>query len=810
VLRRRRIVEARPKRRRIRKLRLLVLVTVLCTLAFASFTYGMVTAIGSEIPLLDPRFRKDVNGYIYAGNGETVLAVLRGSESRVLIDKSDMSPWVRQAIVAVEDKRFFEHRGIDVRGIVRAIWSDVRNREVVQGGSTITQQYIKNAYIKNQRSLGRKLREAALAWQLEQQWPKDQILTAYLNTIYFGNGAYGVQQAAQTYFKHGARRLTLAESALLAGIPADPARFDPATRPRAARERRRLVLRRMLEQGDITRSDFLEADEAPLPDPEEIRLPSSRGQTAQYFVNYVIQQLLDRGYRTSEVFGGGLRVRTTIDLGLQRYAREAISKWLVDPNGPSAALVAIDPRNGKVLAMVGGNNFRKNQFNLAVQAERQPGSAFKPFVLATALEDGVAPSTTFVSKPTFISLGGPVWEVHNYEEQYLGTISLETATVHSDNAVYAQLTRLVGPSSVARTATRLGIKSPLNSYFAIGLGAEAVNPLEMARAFSAFANGGLRVDGSAFGNRPRAIEWVRDENGDLRDHNVAERTRVLRPDSAAILNSILQRVVHEGTGRAAELEHGRSAAGKTGTTEEHGDAWFVGYTPQLVTAVWVGYPDELRPMTTEFHGDPVAGGTYPAQIWKTFMERALESQPIVEFPLPPSLYAAPRRVVWRGGLRLDNGYCRDTAQVMYLVGFGPGKTADCKPNEVDVPDVVGATLDEALELLAAQPLTPVFAYKPAKPKQRVDIVLTQFPAAGGKASANDEVTLVLAKPLNGVVPRVVGLTLREARARLLGRRLDPVVLRFADGRPGRVVSQAPPPGVAAQPGMDVRLVIGRG
>jgi penicillin-binding protein 1A len=782
---------------------------VLGVLGLASFTFGLVTAIASEIPLLDPRYQKDVNGYVYAGDGHRVLAVLRGRESRVLVEQEDMSPWIRTAIVAVEDRRFYEHRGIDVRGIARAVWADVRNRNVVQGGSTITQQYVKNAYIRNQRSIGRKLREAALAWQLEQQWSKDEILTAYLNTIYFGNGAYGVHQASQTYFRHGPRRLTLAEAALLAGIPADPTRFDPATRPRAAAERRRLVLRRMLEQRLVTRRAFLEADRTPLPQPEDIRLPGTQGP-AQYFVNYVKQQLVDR-YPSSQVFGGGLRVQTTIDLELQGFAREAISKWLTDPEGPSAALVAIDPRNGKVLAMVGGNNYRKSQFNLAVQAERQPGSAFKPFVLATALEEGVAPATTFVSEPTFISLGGPVWEVHNYEEQYLGTIDLETATVHSDNAVYAQLTRLVGPSGVATTAKRLGIASPLRNYFAIGLGAQAVNPLEMARAFSAFANGGLRVDGTSFGNRPRAVQWVRDENGDLLHDNGVRTTRVLRPDTVAILNSILQRVVREGTGKAAALPDGRPVAGKTGTTEEYGDAWFVGYTPQLVTAVWVGYPDRLRPMTSEFHGEPVAGGTYPALIWRSFMERALAGKPVIEFAPPPSVYAAPRRVVWRdGGLRLDNGFCRESAEVMYLVGFGPGQTADCKPNEVDVPRVVGSTLEEAKERLAEQPLVPVFAYKPAEPKQRVDIVLAQFPVGGGTASANDEVTLVVAKPLHGVVPRVVGLTLAAARVRLLGRKLDPVVLRFGDGRAGRILSQAPPPGVAAQPGMKVRLVVGRG
>jgi membrane peptidoglycan carboxypeptidase len=276
-----------------------------------------------------------------------------------------------------------------------------------------------------------------------------------------------------------------------------------------------------------------------------------------------------------------------------------------------------------------------------------------------------------------------------------------------------------------------------------------------------------------------------------------------------MVTSILQQVVSEGTGRAAALPD-RPAAGKTGTSENYGDAWFVGYTPQLVTAVWVGYPNGLVPMTTGFHGEPVAGGTYPALIWKAFMQRALANEPPAAFPPEPSLYAAPRRVVWRGGsLRLDNGYCEDTVLVSYFAGLTPGPVAHCKPNEVEVPRVVGAKIGDAKERLAAQPLTPVFAYKPAKPLQRVDIVLKQYPARG-TLSSYDRVTLVVAKPTHGVVPRVLGRPLRVARERLARRGLRAVVVRFGDGPPGRVVSQAPPAGVAAARGLAVQLVVARG
>src|SRR5436189_767341 len=540
--RRRRSAAARPGgRRRIRKLRLFALLALLAVLGLASFSVGLVTAIAGEIPALNPsRIHNQTDGFIYASNGR-VLSVLRGSQSRILLRSDQISPLMKQAIVAIEDKRFYEHRGVDVRGIMRALWADMRGGGAVQGGSTITQQFVKNAYTKNQRSIARKLREAALAWQLEQRWSKDRILTAYLNTIYFGNGAYGVEQGAQTYFHHGAGpgRLTLAEAALLAGIPEDPAAYDPATNQRAARQRRNLVLREMLDQGDITQADYAHAILQKMPNRQEIQLPGDQGP-AQYFANYVKQQLVDR-YGSGRVFGGGLKVDTTIDLKIQKMARNSIGQWLTNPAGPTAALVAVDPRDGRVLAMFGGSNFRKSQFNLAVQGERQAGSSFKPFVLATALKEGVAPSTTFDSKQVTINAGGRLWEVHNYEDEYLGPITIQQATAYSDNAVFAQLTKLVGPSNIARTARSLGIRSPLQPYFSIGLGAQGVNPLEMARAFSAFANSGKRVDGRRFGNEPRVITKVANEKGRPIDDNTARPVQALSEEHAALVTVPLQK-----------------------------------------------------------------------------------------------------------------------------------------------------------------------------------------------------------------------------------------------------------------------------
>jgi penicillin-binding protein 1A len=787
-------------------------------LAFVSFAYGMITAIGSDLGQLDPstQHKPQLDGRIVAGDGKTVLAILRGSEARSLASSDEIPFVMKHAIVDIEDRRFFEHRGIDLRGMARAAWSDLRNKKLVEGGSTITQQFVKNTYRQNERTIARKLREAALAWQLEKHWNKDKILTAYLNTIYFGNGAYGIKQAARTYFGHGPEKLTLAEAALLAGIPKDPGRYDPVRFPRVARARRALVLRKMLEQEDITPAEARTATEAPLPDPAKVTLGSIQGK-APYFTNFVKDELVRR-YGASYVYGGGIEVVTSIDLGLQKLAHDAIDKWLPDPQGPTAALVALDPRDGRVLAMVGGRNFRASQFNLATQGERQPGSAFKPFVLTAALEQGISPSSYLTSKPQYIYLGDRYWSVSNAEGDYLGPIDLRTATTYSDNTVYAQLTEFVGPPAIREVAKRLGIKSPLHEWLSIGLGGEAVNPLEMARAYAAFADNGNLVEGSQLPDEPRAVLAIRSIRNDKLKANSVVSKQEIDPNTAAMVTQLLQGVVSSGTGRRAALAD-RPVAGKTGTTENYGDAWFVGYTPQLAVAVWVGYPNKLVPMENLYHGDPVAGGTYPALVWKSFMESAFsylsQRDPSggwepESFPEPSYPYSTTKQVVWRdGSLKLDNGYCRYGFPLVYFAGYGPDKVAQCKPNEVEVPRVIGMKLTDAQARLAQQPLESEVLYKPAEPLQRPGIVLDQIPRRG-HLSSYDKVILVLAKPTAGLIPDLVGLTLPQARAKLRALNLRPELGAFVEGRPGRVVAQRPKAGGAAEQGMSVTLAVGRG
>ncbi len=762
-----------------------------------------MTAVAAKVPQLDPaRQKQQANTYVYAANGYTVLSILRGEQARILVPSESISPWMKHAIVAAEDKRFYEHRGIDLRGMGRALYADISNRGAVQGGSTITQQFVKNAYLTSQKSIGRKLFEAALAWQLEQKWTKDRILTAYLNTVYFGNGAYGVEQASRIYFHHKAKLLNPAESALLAAIPEDPSAWDPVAHPQAARDRRDLVLRLLLAQGYLTQSQFDKWHAYPMPNPKDVSLPSTQGVAAPYFANYVKEQLVDH-YGPARTFGGGLKVTTTLNVGLQQMARDAIASVLPqNGSGPTAAVVVLDAQNGSVLAMVGGENYHHNQFNLATQGERQPGSSFKPFVLATALRQNIAPSSVLNSAPVTINADGRLWKVNNYEGEYLGRINLTQAIAYSDNSVFSQLTALVGPRSVRDTARALGITTKLNGYFAIGLGAEPATPLEMARAYASFADGGFRVDGSIFGDQPRAISKIQDSKGHVTANDVVAKT-VLSPTQAETINQLLQGVVQFGTGKAAQLPN-RQVAGKTGTTENYGDAWFVGYTPQYVAAVWVGYPDKLIPMTTEFHGKPVAGGTYPALIWKAFMQKALAKLPPATFTPPDYGYAAPVSVVNRGGiLERDDGLCRNAVQLEFFGGQGPERVATCKTNEVDIPDTVGMSLADARSRLQGQPLSAQVVYKPAATGQRLGIVVGQLPR-NGTASAGDKITIVLRKSLHGVVPNVVGMPLVQAEAKLAKLKL--VVSTRGPAR-GKVSKQSVLAHTASAPGERIVLTV---
>jgi penicillin-binding protein 1A len=636
-------------RPRLKRLRLALILAGLSVIAIVSTAFGMMMAVAADLPELENQreFQRAQNSLLVDVRGD-YLATL-ADQGRIIVPSRDIALSMQHAIIAIEDERFYQNDGVDLRGIGRALWQDVTTGRAAQGGSTITQQFVKNATQKqSRRTLVEKVREAALAYHLTRKWSKQKILTEYLNSIYFGNGAYGIESAARTYFGRDidhlgcgkpddrcASDLKPQEAALLAGMVASPNAYDPIAHPQAARRRRDVVLAKMLEQGYLTRTEYERGiGEAP-PSRGTVRPPQAQAasKSSAYFATWVRQQVIDR-YGAREALLGGLRVQTTIDLGLQRRAEDAIGRWLGNPpSGPHAALVAIDNKSGEVRAMVGGTDYDQTPFNLATQGQRQPGSAFKPFVLATAIRRGISPSSTWSSARQVINVPNSTekFTVNNYDDNYSGVSTLARATTFSDNAVYAQVGIKAGTKRVARTAERMGIRTPVSSNYAITLGGlkQGVTPLDMAHAYSTFATGGELVTGTLGAGRkgPVGIRRVtlRDDRSRVVDRNRVRRKQVIRKDVAETTTGILESVIKVGTAKVAQLGKVR-AWGKTGTTENYGDAWFVGSTEKLTVAVWVGYPNELRPMRSEYRGEPVAGGTFPAQIWHDFMLAVLQSE----------------------------------------------------------------------------------------------------------------------------------------------------------------------------------------
>jgi penicillin-binding protein 1A len=688
----------RPPKPKLKKLRLAFVLLGLTVLAIISTFFGMLMAVARDLPSLENQaeFEAAENSILYADTPSckdlddlkscTRIARLTGNLNRILVSEGEISPNIKNAVISIEDRRFYDHEGVDYTGIGRALWQDILRRSAAQGGSTITQQFVKNALAaQGNRSVFQKLRESALAYHLERKWSKEKILTQYLNTVYFGNGAYGVEAAVRTYFGEGdepeeldgaeplagvvydddtlepqpdpdrreSSRVTPAEAALLAGMIASPSMYDPVENPTAAAERRNLVLSRMLEQEMITEAQYEEALRTPVPDEDEVDPPDADSDQP-YFTSWMTEHLLDL-YGPGVVFGGGLDVKTTIDPELQAAAEEAIAGRLAGI-GPSASLVAIENKTGEVKAMVGGTDFDARPFNLATNGHRQPGSAFKPFILLRALQDGIDPNSSWASMPKqlpFRNSAGrrELFEVSNYEDSYLGTASLWSATATSDNSVFAELGMKVKPKRVARLANEMGIRTELSTNPAMLLGGleEGVTPLEMAYAYSTLANEGRRVSGTLAPNDtgPVAIKEVVGPGADKENKPIEER--VFPKKVGQVAKDLLSLVVTSGTGEAAQVGE-EFIWGKTGTTENYGDAWFVGSNDQLTVAVWVGYADKLQPMEYEYAGSPVAGGTYPAAIFSDFMSAWVElraargldkEEEEGEIPVPVDSYTTP-------------------------------------------------------------------------------------------------------------------------------------------------------------------------
>jgi penicillin-binding protein 1A len=651
---------SKPARPRLKKLRILFVLLGLSVLAVVSMVFGMMTAVSQDLPAIYnfAQYKAAKNSEVFDASGESI-GTLTSNQNKILLTSGQISPNMKNAVVSIEDARFYEHSGVDFQGIARALVRDVLSQSAAQGASTITEQFVKNALeAEGSRTVLEKFREAALAYRLERHWSKDKILTEYLNTIYFGEGAYGIEAAARTYFGSAhpgcgttaepcASVLEPWEAATLAGIIASPSAYDPKIYPENALGRRNIVLEKMFEQGYITQTQFEEGRKQALPAPSQIE-PPKLDSRAPYFTSWLRQQLVER-YGAAKTFFGGLKVKTTLDLKLQNAAEEAVNSYL-GYLPPTASVVVLDNKNAGVKAMVGGPNFQTKPFNLATLGHRQPGSSIKPFTLITALEEGISPETVYESSPQefhFGKNGQETFVVHNDEDSYLGSCSIICATTYSDNSIYAQLALegLKGKTiedrtrSIAATIHKMGYREPISTNPAMVLGGlkEGVTPLGWTYAYSTLANNGDRVSGSLApdpGDSPVAYTQVEDQDGHTikGGDNDSTHEQVLSEGTAEEAKSILETVVSSGTGTHADIG-AAGQWGKTGTTEENGDAWFCGATEEVTACVWVGYADTVTPMTTLYNGGPVMGGTFPAEIWASVIsawqdikaERAAES-----------------------------------------------------------------------------------------------------------------------------------------------------------------------------------------
>ncbi|RJP27438.1 MAG: PBP1A family penicillin-binding protein [Actinobacteria bacterium] len=800
----------------------IVFISFLCLAVMAGgFFFWFYTGVG--LPRLEDleNHQLDQTSKIIAADG-SIITELHGEQNRENVSLDQICPDLQNAVIAIEDERFYQHGGVDWKAIARAFWTNVVQGEVVQGASTITQQYVDIALAGRERTYWRKIEEARLANQLERKFSKDKILEMYLNEVYFGQGCYGVKTASQTFFGKQPSELGLDEAALLAAIIRIPNYYSPYLNVEAARDRRNVVLDKMEELGFITYAQAAEAKSKDLvvqPIPEEAPSP-----TAPYFVEYVKQYLYnvfaaDPDLRAKFgdlspddiIFRGGLRVHTTIDLNLQKYAEDAINSTLNQEGDPSAALCAVDPRSGEIKAMVGGKDYSELQYNIAAQGGRQPGSSFKGFVLTTAISNGISPYKSYDSSPTTLEFpDGTKWKVGNAEGSSYGTINVYSATVRSVNVVYARIIRDVGTQRVIQMAQAMGITSEIPPYPSIALGTNEVNPLEMASAYGTLANNGVHVP-------PICVTKVTDAEGNIIFENTPKGQRVVREDVAAVVNSILQDAVRYGTGRAARID--RPQAGKTGTTDDYADAWFCGYTPDLSAAVWVGYSEGRIPMRS-VHGITVYGGTFPAQIWRKFMENALVDVPASAFP-EAEFAGEEDESEWvtlticsDSGLRATP-FCPHTETKTFRRGEEPSGTCtihNTQTQKVNVPAVTGLTEAGASAAIRGAGLNPAvnYAYSSAAPQ---GTVINQSPLAGTSVNIGSTVSITVSQGAapQASVPNVVGMGETAAKETLsAGGFTYKVVYSPTDAsQVGIVISQFPGGGASAGPGSQVIITVGK-
>jgi penicillin-binding protein 1A len=739
-----------------------------------------------------------------------LLAELHGLENRDVLSGEQIPQVLRDAVVAIEDERFYSDEGVDFLTVVRAAWADLRNKRVAQGGSPITRQLIKNAFASISSTFDRDLTQTALAYQLENTWSKDKILNEYLNVSYFGEGAYGVQAAARAYFGVDAADLTVAEAALLAGLLDAPSAYSPRRDPHGALERRDLVLNKMYQQRYITSAQLQEG----LAEPLELADPAAGEEAAYpYWIELVREQLVAR-YGSSLVLRGGLRVQTSIDMSLQQAAEEAVSSWSDQPGDPAAALVAVDVHSGQMVAMVTEAGSSGARVNLATQGKRPPGSAFEPFVLVTALENGVSPDTLLDAAPLTGDMPPGSGEISSSGQARL---SLAEATATSATAVFTRLAMQLGTASVAQTAQAMGISSALSEEAlpaaAMAAPPTGVSPAEMALAFATLASGGERLsaqvtfDPSKAG-LPLSIVKVTDPDGRVLDQNDVVHTRVLDAGIAALATRCLRAVVESGMGKAANI--GRPAAGVAGTSEDGRDVWFIGYTPELVTAVWVGYPEE-RPHPADARRADPGDDSLPARIWAAFMAKALAGIPVSEFSDAGVNRWVTLEVCSESHL-LPARYCPSLVKMLFRSDKIPVDVCALHaPQEVAVPAVTGMPATKAALLLSDTrfDVSQVYDRDSLRP---AGVVVEQRPKAGALLLEGSTVVIVVSTGEGrAVVPSVVGLPLEDAQAKLAAAGLTAEIVYQTDEAPaGTVLAQDPAGAKIAARGSSVRLTVSSG
>ncbi|HYI44888.1 MAG TPA: transglycosylase domain-containing protein [Actinomycetota bacterium] len=874
----------RPNLRALIASLLVVLVTASC---------AQLTEQLEDLPTLsdaDLRFRLAQSSKIFDADGQ-LITTLHKTENRTIISLKRMPKYVREAVIAIEDERFYQHKGVDVRAIARALLANVASGEIREGGSTITQQYVKNVIIAPgeiaEKTFERKIIEAALSRQVEKELSKNEILERYLNTVYFGEGAYGVQAAANTYFGKSAADLSLPEAATLAGIIRIPEEYDPYKNPKAARQRRDLVLRQMAKNGYIEEA---KADKAMRKKIKLDEVTVADEYPAPYFIDYVHRLVTyDPRFkavgdtvaeRTKRLFQGGLKIYTTVDLDTQAAAEQAVNEVLPNASDPYASMVAIEPDTGHVKALVGGRDWfapRKEdpyaKLNLAILAEpglgrvgsgkdvqnvapgtgRQAGSAFKPFALAAAIEHGIPLSKTYKAPSSMTFPGqnaGGDWLVQNYEGSSFGSeISVLEATVNSVNVVYAQMILESGPQAVVDIAEEMGINTELLAVPSAALGTNPVNPLGMSSAYATFATNGEY-------HPPVAVTRIVDTSKSKAEVIYEDRSKpsqAIDSATAYLTTTALTDVIERGTGVRAII--GRPAAGKTGTAQEYRDAWFGGYTPDLAAAVWIGYPAGEISMRTSCSGvtyacqvtrsltsSGVTGGSFPAEIWQSFMSRALAGVPASSFTIPDigliNVTIDTRTGCLAGGSTPEEFQ----ASATFPKDSAPKKACAAPKEGEKVPDVVGFPADEAIALLEREGFEVREEEEPTS-KYPPGIVVATDPGAGIRSTEGVPVVVYVSVPEseeeerdrdngngngNGKgrgngrggddrddfssVPNVLGMTEGQASARIREEGFSPHIIyqkesdkKRAKENRGRVWKQSPAAGTRMEQGSVVYI-----